>query len=164
MSVAALRDVLGAFESKDLPPAAVLEKTVDADLEKLAARQNWEGGFSWWRRGDESWPYLGIHVANAEARAKQKGYTVPPDMWSRSESYLRNIQQYIPSWYSIESKRFLRAYALNVRYQMGDTDVGEAKHLFKEAGLTGLGVDALAWLLPVLDAGGAATERDQILR
>lgn len=164
LAIASLRDVLTAFESKDLPPPAELERTVDTDLKKLASRQNWDGGFSWWRRGDESWPMLGIHVAHAEARAKAKGYEVPSDMWARSQSYLQNIEQYIPSWYSQESKWFLRAYAVYVRNRMGDNDVKKAKALYKEAGIRGLGIDALGMLLPVLDAGKATVERDEIIR
>lgn len=163
MGIAALRDVLSAFESPDLPPPAVLEKTVDTDLAKLASRQNWDGGFAFWRRGDESWPYLGIHVAHAEAEAKAKGYAVPSDMWERSLSYNRNIEQYLPYWYDQHTKWFLRAYALYTRDAMGDNDVNEARRLFKEAGTAGLGVDALGFLLPVLHAGGATTERDAIL-
>ena len=33
-----------------------------------------------WRRGDESWPYVSIHVAHALARAKAKGFDVPAPM------------------------------------------------------------------------------------
>ena len=39
----------------------------------LLAYQNADGGFGFWRRGDESWPYVSIHVAHALARAKAKG-------------------------------------------------------------------------------------------
>ena len=40
------------------------------------ALQNYDGGFAFWRRGDESWPYLTVHVAHALARAKAEGLRV----------------------------------------------------------------------------------------
>jgi uncharacterized protein YfaS (alpha-2-macroglobulin family) len=153
LGIAALRDVLTAFESPDLPSPKAMESSVDGDLEHLAKRQNWDGGWAFWRKGDESWPYLTIHVAHALAMAKTKGYAVDDQMWNNSREYLRTIDNHIPSWYSIESRRFLHAYALLVRHRMGDTDVTEAKRLFKQTGTDGLPVDGLAFLLPVMYAG-----------
>lgn len=46
MSIAALRDVLGAFGSKELPKPAVLAESMKADMEKLRTRQHYSGGFS----------------------------------------------------------------------------------------------------------------------
>ena len=163
IAIAALRDVLSAFETGGLPSPEDLEASVDADLARLAVRQNHDGGFAFWRKGDESWPYLGIHVAHALARAHEKGYEVDSDMWSRSLKYLRRIESHIPHWYSQESKWTLRAYALNVRMRMDDVDAKEAKRLLKEAGTDKLPLEAQGWILPVLHAGGATAEADKIL-
>jgi hypothetical protein len=54
--------------------------------------QNGDGGFAYWERGYRSEPYLSVHVANALARAKAKGYAVPPVMIQRALSYLRTIE------------------------------------------------------------------------
>lgn len=165
LAIASLRDVLTAFEAEGLPPAAELEASVARDLERLERRQNGDGGFAFWRRGDESWPFLSIHVANALARAKGKGYAVPPAMWSRSLGHLQRIEHHIPRWYSREARWFLRAYALDVRRRMGDADPQEARRLYREAGGTqGLGIEALAWLLPTLHDAKATAETDAILR
>jgi len=163
IAIAALRDVLSAFEAEGLPAPEVLEASVDADLARLAVRQNHDGGFAFWRKGDESWPYLGIHVAHAMARAHEKGYEVDSDMWARSLKYLRRIESHIPHWYSQESKWTLRAYALNVRMRMDDVDTKEARRLLKEAGTDKLPLEAQGWILPVLHAGGATSEADKIL-
>ncbi len=84
--------------------------------------QNSDGGWPVWRRGEESWPFHSIHAANALQRAKQKGYTVPPEMLDQAKSYLRNIESSYPSSYPEDVRRTLTAYALNVRKQMGDAD------------------------------------------
>lgn len=163
LAIASLRDVLSAFDAEGLPPTPELEAQVASDLERLANRQHWNGGFSFWRKGDEPWPFLSIHVANAFARAKAKGYTVPTDAWDRSAAHLADIESHIPAIYSQESKWFLRAYALDVRRRMGSPDVRKARALYKEAG-TKLDIDGLAFLLPTLHEAGATAEVDTILR
>jgi uncharacterized protein YfaS (alpha-2-macroglobulin family) len=164
LAVAALRDVLAAFEAEGLPSPAELEAAVKADLERLATRQNPDGGFSFWRRGDQSWPYLTIHVAHALARARAKGYAVPDRMWSRAASYLKQIERHIPAWYSIESRRAIRAYALYARHHMGDPDGAGAAALLAEAGLDGLSLEALGWILPALHAEQRAEQVKKVLR
>jgi alpha-2-macroglobulin len=163
LAIASLRDVLSAFEAPGLPPADALEAQVGADLDRLAARQHWNGGFAFWRKGDRPWPFLSIHVANAFARARGKGFAVPDEAWTRSLQHLRDIRSHIPRDYSQEAKWFLRAYALDVRRRMGDPDVREARALYKEASPK-LGIDGLAFLLPTLHEGGATAEVDAILR
>ncbi|MCB9697513.1 MAG: Ig-like domain-containing protein [Alphaproteobacteria bacterium] len=162
LGIASLRDVLTAFESPALPAPAVLEHRVEQDLRHLADRQHWNGGWSFWRKGDETWPYLSIHVANAFARAKAKGYDVPDHSFRQAASHLQNIESYIPWWYSEESKAFLRAYALDVLRRMGQPDVRKARQLYKERG-TLLNIDGLAFLLPTLWEGGAKEEANEIL-
>ncbi|MEQ1505172.1 MAG: alpha-2-macroglobulin family protein, partial [Myxococcota bacterium] len=162
LGIASLRDVLSAFGAAGLPDSDALDARVAADLERLAQRQNWDGGYSFWRKGDESWPLLSIHVANAFARAKAKGYGVPDDAWARSQQHLRDIRSHIPSWYDDESRWFLEAYALDVRRRMSDADPTRAKALYREAG-DRLGIDGLAFLLPTLH-DAHATEEAAILR
>ncbi|MDP2309011.1 MAG: Ig-like domain-containing protein [Pseudomonadota bacterium] len=158
LGVAALRDVLGAFESKELPPADVLQATVAADIERLARRQNPDGGWAFWRRGDDGWPYLGVHVTHALVRAKAKGYTVEPTSYDRALGYTRTIESHLPRWYSREAKWAIRAYALNVLSLAGQPSVAKAKALVAEAGVDQLGVESLGWLLPTLVEGKATKE------
>lgn len=166
MSVAALRDVLTAFKAKDLPAPEAMKAAVARDLKNLQGLQNEDGGFAFWRRGDESWPYISIHVAHALARAKEKGFDVPADMLAESKKYLREIEQRIPSTYNVEARRALIAYALYTRNRYGDKDAARARKLIMEAGgLDHLSLETIGWLLPVLsNDGNSQTEVANIRR
>jgi uncharacterized protein YfaS (alpha-2-macroglobulin family) len=156
LAVAALRDVLTAFEAEELPPPADLEAAVQRDIERLQSLQNSDGGFPYWRRGFDSVPFNTIHVAHALQMAENKGYSVPPEMKRSVLEYLRQIENYYPSWYGKNTRRTLSAYALYVRNLMGDRDPDKALRLLDEAGLEDLSMEAIGWLWPVLqDAPGS---------
>jgi hypothetical protein len=46
---------------------------VERDVRALAAMQNDDGGFGFWKRGDESWPYVSIHAAHALCGRRRRG-------------------------------------------------------------------------------------------
>ena len=150
LSVAALRDVLEAFKSKDMPSKSEIEARMYKDIERLEKLQHADGGFSFWSSKDESLPYVSTHVAHALARAKQKGYIVSPFLISGLQNYLRNIEAKMPPYYSPETRRAISAYALYVRDLMGEKDAGKARKLVKEAALENLSAESLAWILGVL--------------
>ncbi|MDI7266770.1 MAG: alpha-2-macroglobulin family protein, partial [Myxococcota bacterium] len=150
MGLAALRDVLAAFRTPELPPPDEIAATVRRDAERLARMQNADGGFPVWQRGDPSWPYISIHVAHALRRAVEKGFDVPADAIGRSLGYLRDIERHIPAWYGEEVRRTLVAYSLAVRKRIGDPDPARAKRLLREAGLERLPLEATGWLLQTL--------------
>ena len=158
LGVAALRDVLSAFEAEGLPPPAEIELTVERDLRTLQALQDDNGGFPVWRRGGEIWPYHSVHVAHALARARVKGYAVPEDMLNRSLDYLRNIEDRFPSRYGAGARRGLSAYALYVRKLLEDSDPSKARALIREAGLENLSLESVGWLLFVLSDDPASLE------
>ncbi|MCU0756487.1 MAG: Ig-like domain-containing protein [Xanthomonadales bacterium] len=165
LAIAALRDVLQAFDAPGLPPKDQLEASLKRDLEQLAALQHDNGGWSFWGRNDQIWPYLSIHIAHAFARAEAKGYPMPEAVRQRSMSYLRTIQQQLPKWYDEHSRRVLRAYALEVRRQLGDTDPKQAQALLAEVtDLDKLGIEAIGWLLPTLQAGKDTAAVERLLR
>jgi hypothetical protein len=157
LAVAALRDVLAAFEAEGLPRPEEIEAAVTRDLDRLRALQDDDGGFGFWRRGDRSWPYVSIHVAHALARARAKGFAVPEDTLERSRAYLRGIDRHIPAEYGKDVRRTLQAYALSVRARLGDPDPGRARALVREAGVEGLSFEALGFLLPVLSPDPASS-------
>jgi uncharacterized protein YfaS (alpha-2-macroglobulin family) len=164
ISIAALKDVLAAFKSKDLPSPEAMRASVNADLKILQGQQNQDGGFGFWRRGEASFPYVSVHVAHALARARNKDFAVPEEMWQRSQAYLRTIEQRIPDSYSFESRRAIEAYALYVRYLMKDRDAAKARKLFNDAGgADKLPLESLGWLLPVL-AGDASVKEVEMIR
>ncbi|HSD28293.1 MAG TPA: alpha-2-macroglobulin family protein, partial [Vicinamibacteria bacterium] len=164
LAVAALRDVLVAFQAEGLPNPEEIQAAVARDLDRLRALQNDDGGFGFWRRGNESWPYVSIHVAHALARAKAKGFSVPGDTLERAGRYLREVERHIPSDYSEDVRRTLQAYALAVRAVSGDADRARARALVREAGVQGLSFEALGWVLPVLSKDPVATAEVTAIR
>ncbi|MCA9655386.1 MAG: hypothetical protein KC501_36060 [Myxococcales bacterium] len=150
LAVAALRDVLDAFEAEGLPSPKALVAAVDRDLERLKRMQGDDGGFSFWGRAYPSWPYLTVHVAHALERARAKGFTVPKDTRSRALAYLRDIESRFDPRTPVEVRRVIRAYALYVLRLAGEPKVRKAKALVDEAGLEELPLEALAWVLPTL--------------
>ncbi|MBV9957942.1 MAG: hypothetical protein JO360_05945, partial [Acidobacteria bacterium] len=164
LAIAALRDVLTAFKAKDLPPPEELKAVVARDLKRLQGMQNDDGGFGFWQRGDKSWPYVSIHVAHALTRAKEKGFDVPDEMLAKSHKYLREIENHIESYYSVESRRALIAYALNVRLRLKDRDAARARRLVAEAGVEKLPLEAAGWLLPVLSGDGGSRDEAEAIR
>ncbi len=165
MAIAALRDALTAFEADGLPSPSEMEAAVQRDIERLQGLQNADGGFPYWRRGQDSIPFNTIHVAHALQRAESKGFTVPEEMQSRLLDHLRQIENYYPSWYGRRTRQTLSAYALYVRNLMGDRDPDKALRLLDEAGLEELTLEAVGWLWPVLqDFPGASDELEAIRR
>lgn len=150
ISIAALRDVLSAFEAEGLPDEAALKRSMSRDIEELQSRQNNDGGFGVWRKGQPSWPYVTLHVAHALIRAEAKGYTVPTSVVQRFMSYLKNIENHIPAGYSEWTRRHIIAYSLYVRGLKGDYAPAQARALIGRAGgLENLTFEAVGWLLGV---------------
>ncbi|WP_420641997.1 alpha-2-macroglobulin family protein [Candidatus Leptofilum sp.] len=159
LTVAALRDMLTAFEADKLPAPGEMEMAVVRDIEALQGLQNPDGGFPIWERNRESYPFHTVHVAHALAMASQKGYTVPAEMQANVQSYLQNIESYYPHWYSQQTRWALSAYALYVRHLAGDSDFAKARALLDEAGIENLSLEANAWLWDILaDDPNAAEE------
>lgn len=165
LGIAALRDVLTAFEAEGLPSPQALENAVERDVEELERLQNNDGGFPYWRKGLDSIPFHTIHVAHALQRAEMKGFEVPEEMQNRLLTYLREIERHYPSWYSEDTRNTLSAYALYVRDLMGDSDPVKARNLLNDAGIEELRLDAVGWIWQVLiDSPGSTQELESIRR
>ncbi len=158
LAIAALRDVLEAFQAEGLPAPEETDAAVQRDIETLQALQNDDGGFPIWARGRESWPFYSIHAAHALARARQKDYGVSEETVQRSLTYLREIESHYPYWYSEQVRQTLTAYALYTRMQLGDHDPARARSLLDEAGLENLQPEALGWIYNVLIGDTASAE------
>ncbi len=165
LGIAALRDVLTAFKAEGLPAPAELEAAVQRDIDRLKGMQNGDGGFPYWRRGQESIPFNTIHAAHSLQRAKDKGFTVPPEMQAAALSYLQQIENYYPNWYGEQTRQTLSAYALYVRALMGDRDTPKALKLLDQTAAEKMNLDTLGWIWGTL-AGDpqAASQLEKIRR
>ncbi|MBX9641405.1 MAG: hypothetical protein K2X97_17230, partial [Mycobacteriaceae bacterium] len=159
LAIAALRDVLAAFGTEGQASPAELEAAVRRDIEVLATRQCADGGFGWWRRNEESWPYISVHVGNALARAQAKGFEVPERVTKPLVRYLRSIGERLPRGYPADARAVIEAYAISVRAALEDPDPVSARQLVDGGALS---VEGLAWILPVLaadpESGAQTTE------
>ena len=164
LAVAALRPVLSAFDAEGLPEPDVLVEATQTDIDRLLGIQNSDGGFPIWRKGYDSWPFHSIHATYALARARDEDLVVPGEALSLAQGYLRDIERHYPSGYSQSTRDTLTAYALYVRYQMGDVDTARARRLVKDSGVEALRPEALGWLITVLsDDPASEATLDEIL-
>lgn len=147
LGVTALRDVLYAFRTQELPAPDSLAATVRGDVAALAARQNGDGGFGLWKPGDPSFPYASIHAAHALQRAREKGYAVPQPVIDRSLRYLRDVPRNAPAWYPADVKRALHAYALYVRARLGDVKAGEIRAYLSSVPRDSLTLEEAGWIV-----------------
>ena len=166
MSIAALRDVLGAFEASALPRPEVLAESVKLDLQKLATRQHYSGGFSLWGPNYQPDPWISIHVAHAIERVEEKGYTAPPELKRRAQSFLGNVTSYFRPWYTPEHRRAVLAYSYYVRKRYGESVGSLARALIREAGgVDKMPLESLGFLLPIVGADvTTSAEADAIRR
>lgn len=151
LAAAALQDVLEAFQAPGMASRKDLQAAMKRDLDKLKGLQHDDGGWDYWDRDQESRPYLSVHVAHALVRVKAKGYPVDDEMLSAALRYLGNVEAYLSlPYYSPETRRCIRAYALYVLNRAGQPNVTKARALVQETKLDALGLETMAWLLPTL--------------
>jgi uncharacterized protein YfaS (alpha-2-macroglobulin family) len=152
LAVAALRDVLTAFRAEGLPAPEVISASVERDVAALAALQNPDGGWGFWRRGDPSWPFVTVHVAHALQRAKEKGYRIPSGVLERALRYLREVRRHTPSTYPPRVRAAVEAYAVYVRGRAGDATAPlDARALLEQHPTAdALTLEAKGWLLHTL--------------
>ncbi|WP_309717003.1 alpha-2-macroglobulin family protein [Armatimonas sp.] len=150
LTTAALKDVLSAFKATGMPKESELNAAMARDLARLGELQNPDGSFGFWARNERPWPYLGVHVAHALVRAKQKGFAVPDQTYKRSLAYAKAIATKFEEFYSPRCRRMITAYALYVRHLAGDSDKVKAKALLASAPLDEHGPETIGWLLNVL--------------
>lgn len=163
LSTSALKDVLQAFQTKDLPSPEAIQQSMQRDLALLTQRQTSEGGFSLWDRGQD-WPYVTAHVVHALLRAKAKSYAVNEQVLAAGLNYLRELDQHFPNEYSKEVREYITAYSLYVRELAGDHDrVGAIALVNKAGGAAKLPSESLGWLLTVLAGDTTANQQRQAI-
>ncbi len=154
LSTVALKDVLAAFDAKDLPSPEATIAATQQDIERLVEMQRWDGGWGFWTEESPGWPFLTTHVMHALVRARAKGLQVPSEPLRDGHRYLRRIERHIPRDYPEPVKISLQAYALYVRSLMGDLDEPRALKLIRQSGgIDRMPLETLGWLYPVLIDG-----------
>jgi hypothetical protein len=128
--------------------------------------QNYDGGFGFWDRGGDTWPYLTVFVTSALQHAKAKGYAVPQAMLDRAHQYLKDIDAHIPSFYPNDVRWAIEAFALYTRKQGGDLDLAKGQKILRDAGgADKLGLETDGWLLGAFAGNASAqAERTAIMR
>ena len=129
MSIAALREVLDAFDAEGLPSAAAMDEAVTLDIEELVGLQQWDGGWAWWGRNLPSQPYQTVQVTHALLLARENGYRVPQATLDMALQYLADIRSHIPAEYGEDERTAIRAYALWVLALADMRDFGAAEAL-----------------------------------
>ena len=162
LAISALRDVLAAFEAEGLAGPGELDATVRRDISELASLQNYDGGFGWLWRGEVSHPYSSIQAMHALVIAENNGFDVQTGVMNDGRWYLEEVEWRIPDYYSQRSRDMLLAYALYVRSLDGQHVADGARDLWERRG-EALGLDALAWLWPVVDDDGIEAEIERLL-
>lgn len=156
-----LRDLLAAFAADKLPPEEKLEASLQKDLARLAELQNYDGGWSFWTRNDNSQAYLSAHVTHALLRASEAGYELPENTLEEALDYLRGLENPLPEEAGKRQSNAVRAYALYLREMAGDSVADQAQQLFAGAEEDELSSETLGWLLSVVEASNT---RDEIIR
>lgn len=163
--MAALRDVLTAFNAKDMPDKTKIAERMKADIERLQKLQHADGGYSFWRSDEKSIPFVTIHVAHALARAQAKGYAVPKATLAKTLGYLKTVETKLNDYkYSHEFFWPLLAYALYVRDLLGDKDAPRARKLLQTMTPEKLSPESLGWLLSVLAGDRASAVQVEAIR
>ncbi|MDO3388441.1 DUF6049 family protein [Gilvimarinus sp. SDUM040013] len=88
VSVLAMQQAADIFQNAELPDAQELNETLTDQIGQLVGRQNVDGGWPLWRKGESSLAFLSVHVLQALILAQQAGYEVPAGAIERGFSYL----------------------------------------------------------------------------
>lgn len=154
--------------STQFKDAANLDKRATKDLlaqdvSELCKRQQADGGFGLWARSDSTkYPFVSIQCARALFECTKRDIAVPKMVLEQALSYLRSVDSHIPKEYAREERQALKAFALNVRYHMGDSDSAKARKLVTDAE-GNLNLETMAWLLPVLAHDKTHTTETQLV-
>ena len=160
IAISALADVLDAFDAAGMPTPAEIDTAMKDDIAGLAALQNDDGGFPYWRRYDEVSPFNTVQATHALLLARDRGYAVPQYTLDMALAYLADIESHIPTYYGQQERDSISAYALWVRQLAGQGDSAKAQDLY-DSRSDELTLDALAWLWSSIDDSGT---RDEIER
>jgi alpha-2-macroglobulin len=149
IALTSLRPVYAAFGGAGVPTPSQVDARINSDIKSLQAMQNDAGGFSTWTRDGDPQPYISVEATEALVLARLAGFAVSDSARSRALAYISDIESKFPSYWDVQDRHAVSAYALHVRNEAGDRDAAKADALYRSD--PGLPLDALAWLWPVVD-------------
>lgn len=160
MGIAALRDVLQAFESEDLPEKDELIAAVGRDIKELGKLQRPDGGFYLWSSRDHyRFPFVEVHITHALQRAKMKGFDVPDAMLNAAKNHIADIERFIPGTYTKLARNAVLAYSYYVLDLMGESVHDAAKKLAAKKPVDELSLESIGWLMTTLADDTSAQKR-----
>eukprot|EP01087_Luapelamoeba_hula_P013237 TRINITY_DN3787_c0_g1_i1.p1 TRINITY_DN3787_c0_g1~~TRINITY_DN3787_c0_g1_i1.p1 ORF type:complete len:2377 (+),score=374.53 TRINITY_DN3787_c0_g1_i1:45-7175(+) len=171
---AVLRAING---NADLDLVDVIQKS-RKDIKKLLKCQNSDGGFAFWPVNQRdysstnlSWPFISVHAAHAlsvDIVRKQLSQSLLKEVNRNCKTYLNSLlkkpnknadaaprsfyaaRDAMPASYPKRTRYLIQAYALSV-LALYDEDVKERAAALLAKGPEKLPLDALAWLLPLVN-------------
>ena len=96
--------------------SATADKALANIIATLRGRQNAEGGFGLWAANTTVVDFVSVYATHYLVEARERGYTVPPDMLENSKNYLTQLAQRDGN--SLADER-TRAYAIYVLTRTG---------------------------------------------
>ena len=162
LAIAALAEVLDAFDAEGMPTDAEIATSMKKDIAAMVALQNDDGGFSYWRKYDETDPFITVEATHALVLARDAGHKVPTAPLDLALGYIADIESHFPAYYGPQERVAVSSYALWVRALAGDRDAGKAENLYDDH-RDDIAVDAMAWLWTVIADGGMRDEIERTL-
>ena len=142
-----------------------IEATVTTTLKELESFKTYDGGFSLWRGGDRSWPYVTAYTVYAMLLAKQAGYSVAEGAIADAMQYLRLVlnesQDRGGMPYRPASWRTIEAFIVYLIALSGDPDYGYIELLY--SGRTDAPLLARAFLMRAIHLINPNDPRRQVL-
>jgi len=119
---------LRALQAAGLHDPAIknkLDMQVNSALQRIYARQLYDGGWNWWN-GDKSDPYVSAYVVYGLIEARESGYAVTAGVLNRGLSYLGtnlpNLRRNESNWQYNRHAFMLYVLARGKRLQAGQTN------------------------------------------
>jgi hypothetical protein len=158
-----LTHVLPMVLAKDLVDAFHFEVLKDTNyrlivtkmLDEVPLFQRSDGGFSYWKNTDETWPYLSAFTMYTLVQAERQGYAIDNNVKERGLSYLRDVLngKIRFDWYGQSAWSCTRALCLYTLALTGKPEFGYMEKLYNER--ADIGLFAKAYLLKALNASKA---------
>lgn len=155
-----LGDILGEFPIASIRDKAARDAIANGGVEKLFNKQNPDGGFGYWYRG-ESWPYVSTWATFALLEGKKAGFDVDEAKLNAALGYVENFVRYgHRSRWGVYYDWTTRSFAM---WLLSRESRGEELFGSVWAHRDELPLYARAYLMSAAHTYGKTAERDELL-